>query len=82
MKFFSDVLCVYQPCVINAGLANTPKSENAVSIQIVKLTIVHKVHSLIGQRKEQHAHSILKLGVHVPLASAIGGTSQFLGAHT
>ena len=61
MSFFSDVLCVSRPCVLNAFLAkakktnyltNTPKSENAVSISIVKPTIVHKVHSMIGQRKE------------------------------
>ena len=40
IKFFSDVLCLSRPCVLNVCLAkaknnyltNTPKSENAVSI--------------------------------------------------
>ena len=39
-------------CIKTNYLTNTPESENAVSIYFVKPTIVHKVHSMKGQRKE------------------------------
>ena len=57
--FLGCVVCISTvciKCVSRKGKkltnTNTPKSENAVSIKILKPTIVHKMHSMIGQRKE------------------------------
>ena len=85
MTFFSDLLCVDSTVcrLLNACLAkakinyltNTPKSENAVSIQIVKLTIVHKVHSMIGQRRNICGNVCLSIylftGIPVTIYSTI-----------
>ena len=46
------IMTVCIKCIKTNYLTNTPESEKAVSIYFVKPTIVHKVHSMKGQRKE------------------------------
>ena len=73
------------PCVVNVH------GNHYTSTYFILSRRSGRLISLFGasilEKKEhlshvQHAHSILKLGVHVPLAFQIGGTSQFLGVHT